>query len=201
MTAPNSAQDDLAFLRSLVQPSETVQRSLGEGYLAGGLCYGFQLLASAAQAIGLVPTTETVSLLLGFGPTAVFVVVMIAILRRKWSQPPTGAVGKAIGAVFGCIGLANLVLVAVIGLVALREQSLTIWLIYPCAVFVMQGAAWLVSYSLRRQRWHALIAIGWFITAVIMAWFIQSPTGFITATGAGLILFMVIPGWVMIRRA
>jgi hypothetical protein len=198
---PKSAQDDLAFLRALVQPGNTLQRGLGESYLAGGLCYGVQMLASAAQLTGLIPTTKIVSLTLGIGPTAVFVVLLIAILRRSWAEPTTGTVRKAIGAVFGGIGVANLALIAVIGLVALRQHSLTIWLIYPCAAFVLQGAAWLVSYSLRRRPWHGVIGLGWFATAVAMAWFIPWTTGFILATGAGLILFMITPGWLMIRAA
>jgi hypothetical protein len=197
---PKSAQDDLAFLRALVQPGDILQRGLGESYFAAGLCYGVQMLASAAKAMGLIPATQAVSLIVGIGPTAVFIVLLIAILRRSWAEPPTGAVRKAIGAVFACIGIANLVLIAVIGLVALRQHSVTTWLIYPCAVFVLQGAAWLVSYSLGRRPWHGVIGLGWFATAVVMAWFIQSTTVFILLTGAGLILFMVTPGWVMIRR-
>jgi hypothetical protein len=202
MTAtPSSAQDDLAFLRALVQPGNILQRGLGESYLAAGLCYGVQMLLSAAQVAGLIPATQAVSLTVAIGPTAVFIVLLIAIVGRTWAEPPTGSVGKAIGAVFGCIGAANLALIAVIGLVALRQHSLTTWLIYPCAAFVLQGAAWLVSYSLRRRPWHGVIGLGWFATAVVMAWFVQSTTGFILVTGAGLILFMLTPGWVMMRHA
>jgi hypothetical protein len=202
MTAtPESARDDLAFLRALVQPGDILQRGLGESYLAGGLCYGVQTLASAAQALGLIPTTPAVSLTVGLVPTVVFVVLLIAIIRRARAKPPTGAVRKAIGAVFTCIGISNLALIAVIGLVALGQHSATIWRIYPCAVFVLQGAAWLVAYSLGRRRWHGAIGLGWFAAALVMAWFIQSTTGFLLVTGAGLILLMVIPGWAMIRRA
>jgi hypothetical protein len=198
---PNSAEDDLAFLHALVQPGDVVRRDLGESYLACGLCYGVQILASVAQAIGLVPTSEAVALTVGIGPTAVFIVLLVVILRRSWVRPPTGSVGKAIAAVFGWIGMANLALIAVIGLVALRQHSMIIWLIYPCVAFVLQGVAWLVSYSLRRRPWHGVIGLGWFATAVVMACSIQSTTSFILVTGAGLMLFMVTPGWVMIRHA
>jgi len=40
----------------------------------------------------------------------------------------------------------------------LRLHSLTVWLIYPCTVCVLQGAAWSVAFVLRRRPWLGLVA-------------------------------------------
>ena len=68
------------------------------------------------------------------------------------------------------IGLSNLALIAVNGAVALREKSFTIWLIYPCTVFILQGAAWLTMFVLRRRAWIGAIAALWFTCALGMGW-------------------------------
>ena len=137
--------------------------------------------------------------LIGLGPTVVFFAALSWVIARHRTAGPGGisgggTVAKAIGAVFGVAGLANLVLVAVIGSVAWREHSLAIWLIYPCAVFILQGAAWLVSFTLRRRSWHALVALGWFAAAVGMAISIESLAWYILFAGLGLFLCIALPG-------
>jgi hypothetical protein len=196
---PQSVQDDLAFMRSLVESGTGVQRPFGEAYLAAGICYGVQMILSAGQSLGWLPHTANWSLTIGLAPTVIFLTVLAWIIWRNRHAVPTGVVGRAIGAVFTCVGIANLVLVAVIGSVALRQHSLTTWLIYPCAVFVMQGAAWLVAFSLHRRAWPALVAIGWFATAIVMACYIETTAYFLLSAGFGFVLLMVVPGAVMMR--
>ena len=52
-----SAQDDLAFMRSLAESAggSGLPVAFGEGYFAAGLIYGGQMLLHAAQAMGLAP--------------------------------------------------------------------------------------------------------------------------------------------------
>jgi hypothetical protein len=195
------AQADLAFLRSLVASGDGIQRPLGEAYLAAGLCYGAEFVLTGAQAAGLIPSDPFWSLLLGFGPTVAFAIALtfIIIASRRRGGVADGPTARAIAAVFGAIGLTNLVLVAIIGSVAWRMQSLTVWLIYPCAVYALQGAAWLVAYMVRRRGWLLLVSTGWFVSSLAMAWFIQSRPGFVVAAGVGILACMVAPGWVMMR--
>ena len=200
-STPQSAQDDLAFMRSLVQSGSGIQVQFGEIYFAAGLCYGVQMILSATQNLAWTPARGAWTLTIGLAPSVVFFAALSWIIWRHRHAAPTGVVGRAIGAMFGCVGLANLALIAVIGSVALRERSLTTWLIYPCAVFVLQGAAWLAAFSLRRRGWLGLVAAGWFATAIIMALCVQTPNYFILSCGIGLLLFMVVPGAVMIRLA
>ncbi len=86
--------------------------------------------------------------------------------------------------VFAAVGMSNLALVAVIGSVALREKSITTWLIYPCTVFVLQGAAWLMAYTLRRRAWLGLVALGWFVTALGMGWAVGSHSATTSSSAA-----------------
>ena len=197
---PKSAQDDLAFMRALVETNGGFQRSFGEAYFAAGLCYGVQMLLHAIQMLGWIGD-GAVGLAIGLGPTVVFIALLTWIIVRGNRQPTGhGVVSRAVGAMFGAVGAANMALIAVIGSVAWREQSLTIWLIYPCVVLILQGMAWMVVYALRRRAWYGVVAVGWFVTGVGMALAIQNAAAFIAIGGAGFIAFMLVPGWVMMRQ-
>lgn len=198
----DTARDDLAYLRALVETPGNFQRSLGESYFAAGLCYGVQMLLHAGQAVGWIQEDGLPGLAIGLGPTVVFLGLLTWIIARDRAQRPAGGgmVARAVGAVFGAVGIANLALVFVIGWVAWREQSLTIWLIYPCAVMVLQGMAWMVVYALRRRPWFAVVATGWFATGIGMALAIGTPGAFIAVAGFGFLAFMLVPGWVLMRQ-
>jgi hypothetical protein len=190
-----SARDDLAFLKTLVGEDEySGRRALGEAYFAGGLIYGAQMLLHAAQALGWMSQAAFFGLLIGLGPTVLFIPVIIWIAWRNRTNRPSGIVGRAVGAVFATIGLSNLVLIVVVGAVAWREQNLQTWLIFPCCVFVLQGLAWMFAYIM-------LVAAGWFVCAVAMALSVASVGYFIAFAGFGLWVCMALPGWIMMRRS
>lgn len=197
----DTARDDLAFMRALVQSGDDGQKQFGETYFAAGLIYGGEMLMHAAQARGWLPGTDLPALAIGLGPTVLFLVVMGFILARHRRLRPSGVVGRAIGSAFGAAGMSNLALIAVIGAVAWREHSATTWLIYPCAVFVLQGAAWLVAALMRRRAWMGLVALGWFASAIAMAINVQAPAYYVLFAGLGLLGCMLAPGAVMMRLA
>jgi len=193
-------RDDLAFLRALVQAGDETPRGFAEGYFAAGLIYFGQVVLQIG--IGLIAASNTLAqTVAGLAPTVVFAIVIAWILARHRSHRPTAQIGKTIAAVFGVAGLSNLALVAVIGSIAWRERSMTIWLIYPCAVFVLQGAAWLVAYALRRRTWLAATAGLWFACGIGMALMVETLLGYAVFCGLGLFFGMVVPGWVMMRSA
>ena len=196
-------RDDLAFLRGLVQRGDDFLKSLGRVYFAGGACYLFQTLLGLAQSLGWLPSTNgLVDLAIGVGPTAVFVIVLLFILPFGRRAPTPGQIDRAIGAFFGAIGFSNFALGAVIGVVAVHEKSFTIWLLYPCAVFILQGAAWLTMFALRRRAWTGLIAAVWFATSIGMGWGITNMVQFAAFASAGLLFGMTLPGaWLMTRKS
>jgi hypothetical protein len=195
-----SARDDLAFLRAIAGGDEAVQmRTFGETYFAAGLIYGGQMLLHAAQAVGWIGQGEVAGLAIGLGPTILFIPVLAVILWRNRANRLSGAVSRAVGAVFGAVGLANLVLIVIIGGVALHEHSLQTWLIYPCCVFVLQGTAWLFAFMMRRKGWFAAVAAGWFASAIAMAFCVFALNWFILFAGLGLWACMALPGLIMLR--
>jgi hypothetical protein len=194
-----AALDDLAFLRNLVSTGSEAQAALGEGYLAGGLLYGLQCFSYWPLAVGWNPP-PIFFLVAGFGPTVLFVAVLIWIARRHRQAPTGGATSRAVGATFGSIGVANFALLAIFGSLAARKHSLEIWLIYPCIVFVLQGAAWLAASFLRRRLWQGLVGLGWFAAAVGMSQVLTSPVYVVIATVA-LLGLMALPGWILMRLA
>jgi len=196
-------RDDLAFLRTLVQTGDDNLRQFGRVYLAAGVCYLAQTLLGLGQASGWIPNKgAAIGLTIGIGPTAIFLVSLAVILRRGRSKPAPGAASRAIAAMFGAVGMANLVLITVISMVAWREKSVTIWLLYPCAVFISQGAAWLAMYSLRRRPWVALVAAVYFGCAIGMGVGIDSWLVYLGFASAGLLFGMALPGaWLMTRKS
>jgi len=196
-----SAQDDLAFMRGLVEGGGPIPTAFGETYLAAGLIYGLQILIQSSQALGLPALPPLAGLLAGILPTVIFVPVLVWIIWRNRGAGQGGATSRAVGATFGCIGLANLALICVIGSVALRQKSLETWLIYPCVVFVLQGAAWLVSCALRKRAWQGLVGVGWFAAAIGMALCIGSLAQYAVIAGVSMLVLMVAPGAVMMRLA
>jgi hypothetical protein len=199
---PESIQNDLAFMRGLVEAaSGGFPVVLGEVYVAGGVCYGLQVVLQGTQALLGVAWPPLANLAIGFGPTVVFLLAFLLIVLRAPKQAPGGVASRAIGVLFGAIGMANLVMIAVIGSVAWRRHSLEIWLIYPCVVFVLQGTAWMAAGAVRRRLWLNLVALGWFATALCMGFSIENQSLFAVFAGIGLIGFMAIPGLVMMRLA
>jgi hypothetical protein len=197
----NSARDDLAFMRALVEPTDHWQRQFGETYSAAGLCYCVQMLLHGGQFFGLVPGSGPIALTIGLGPTFVFLALLAWIIRRHRQPPAASAVSRAVGSVFAAVGMTNLALVLAIGSVAWRWHSTSTWLIYPCVVMILQGLAWLVAYMLRRKGWLALVAVGWFATGLAMAAFIDNMAGYVIAAGAGMFAFMLAPGLYMLRQS
>lgn len=195
----DAARDDLAYLRTLVQPDNHGARQFGETYFAAGVCYGVQMLLHGAQMMGWLDG-RTLGLLIGIGPTIVFIALLVWISWRHRRQQPASVTGRAVQAVFAGVGMGNVALVAIIGVAAWRHQSLDVWLIYPCVVMVLQGIAWGVAWAVRRKLWLGGVALGWLVVGIAMGITIVDKVAFMIITALGLLLFMVLPGWVMMRQ-
>lgn len=196
----DDAREDLAFIRALVAPEDNWQRQFGRVYAAAGACYSVQMLMHIGQFLGVMPDGGLGAEAIGWGPTVVFLGLLIWITRRGRMQV-AGTTSRAVGAVFASVGLANLALCLSIGSVALRTHSQTIWLIYPIVVMVLQGLAWMVAFMLRRRAWLGVVAGGWFAVGVAMAIFIENLAGFVAAATVGIVCFMLVPGLHLMRQA
>jgi hypothetical protein len=198
-TSP-SVQDDLAFMRALAAGGGTsFLGNFGEIYLATGLCYGVQMLGHGAQLAFGWFTEPLAASILGFGPTVIVVALIFWLNWRRRNDRTASTAAKAVGAMFGAVGIANIVMVAVVGLQAWRMHNIQVWLIYPCIVMAFQGAAWMAAWTLRRRGWMGLVGAGWFATAIAMGIFIPDLPGYLLALFAGLMLCMALPGYAMMR--
>jgi hypothetical protein len=210
-----SLKDDIAFLRALVQAGDDGMRAFGQGYFAAGVIYTGQVLLGVGQGMGLLPNSGPGALAIVLGPTAIFLAAIVWITRRNSAEPPSlflsfawtrrrerappSPTARALGTVFGATGLANLALIAVIGAVAIRERSFTTWLIYPATVFILQGAAWFVSFCLRRRAWHLVVAVFFIATAIGMGLTAGDVDLYIVFATLGLFFGMAVPGFIMMR--
>lgn len=196
---PDSARDDLAFIKGLIAPEDRWQRQFGKIYAAAGACYSVQMAGHIAELLGLVPADGLAGQVIGWAPSAVFVALMVWFIRRARGTP-SGTTSRAVGAVFAAVGLSTVALCVSIGSVALRQHNPVIWFLYPCVVMILQGAAWLVAYMLRRKGWLGVVAIGWFAVGVTMAVFIDNMAVFIGAATVGVVAFMLTPGLYLARQ-
>ncbi len=195
-----SVHDDLAFMRSVVEAGNS-RTAMAGGFIffAGGLIYGLQCLVQWLGLIGILPLSQTGWLVTGLGPTAIFLIVLgwFVWRTRGMIQP---RVQRAINAAFAAAGTTNVAILIVVGTLAARKDSGEIWELYPCVVFALQGAAWLVAFMLRRRTWLLAVALGWFASAILLGFLIGTTT-FVLVAALALLGLMALPGLVMMRLA
>ncbi|HTK97191.1 MAG TPA: hypothetical protein VL379_04120 [Pseudomonadales bacterium] len=191
---------DLAFLRALAEGGGESQRGTGAALLVGGLLYGLQCFVAGAHAYGWVQQSERFQSLFATGITVAFLLALAWIMWSTRKASEGGVAARALQAAFAGSGTATIAMLCVFATVALREESLTIWLLYPCAVFALQGAAWMVAWRLRRRIWLGVVALGWMVSSVALSSAIGSPL-YPMVAGVALVLFMAVPGAVMMRPA
>ena len=85
VTDAETAREDLAFLRTLLDKGDG-RSAFGEGYFAAGLIYGAQMLLHGAQALGWLPPSGLLALVVGLGPTLIFLPVLAWITWRHRSE-------------------------------------------------------------------------------------------------------------------
>jgi hypothetical protein len=194
-----SPQDDLAFMRNLVEQGGQARLAGGSIFFVGGVLYGAQCLYHWAQMHG-IGFPEPWNLTFVAGVTVVFTGFMLWSGFRGRLKSPGGLLGRALGAVFSGVGLANLAMVFVFGVNAGREQSGLIWMLYPPVIFALQGAAWIAAFQIQKHGWQALVGFGWLVSACALGWFVRDAETYVLIAAASLFGLMALPGWVMMRR-
>lgn len=196
----NTAHEDLAFMRNLVEQGGRGQLTGGSLFFVGGMLYGAQTLYHYAQFKGWIDPPDVVNLAVVVGVTLAFLGFLSFILWRDRKAGPQGLMGRALTGAFGGIGLANLAMVFVFGINAARTGVLT-WMLYPAVIFALQGAAWYVAYQLQKRTWHAAVAFGWFIAAAGLGYAVGNTELYVLIASLSLFGLMALPGFVMMRLA
>ena len=200
----NSPEDDLAFMRSIVEGGGRPPMTLAVCYLAGGLLYGLQCLFHVGQATGLIDWPDLANLAFVVGISVTFLSILTwAILRdRKTGGSNRGPMAtRSLNAAFSATGMANCAVIIVFGVGAYRDQDFAIWLYYAAIVFALQAAAWYMAWTLKRKGWMLATALGGWVTAVALGVLVREPMlylGVCTPASEG---FAYLRLWILFRDA
>ena len=202
--AHGSPEDNLAFMRSIVEGRGKPSMTLAICYLAGGLLYGTQCLFHIGQATGLINWPDLANLAFVVLITGSFLVILTwAILKdRKENAGNRGTMAaRTMSAAFTATGLANASVLIVFGTGAIRDNDFAVWLYYAAIVFALQAAAWYIAWQLKRKGWMLATALGGWITAVALGVLVREPMLYLGVCTVALFLLFALPGWIMFRAA
>lgn len=200
----HSAEEDLAFMRSIVEGGGRPPMTLAICYLAGGLLYGLQCLFHIGQATGLIRWPDLANLVFVVGISATFLSILTwAILKdRKTGGSSRGPMAtRTLNAAFSATGMANCAVIIVFGVGAWRDQDFAIWLYYAAIVFALQAAAWYMAWTLKRKGWMLATALGGWATAVALGVLVREPFLYLGVCTVALFLLFALPGWILFRDA
>ena len=200
----HSPEDDLAFMRAIVEGGGRTPMTLAVCYLAGGLLYGLQCLFHVGQVMGLIAWPDLANLVFVIGITATFLSILTwAILQDRKSgagtRGPTAS--RTLNAAFSATGMANAAVIIVFGVGAIRDNDFAIWLYYAAIVFALQASAWYMAWTLKRKGWMLATALGGWATAVALGLLVRQPMAYLGVCTVALFLLFALPGWVMFRDA
>jgi hypothetical protein len=203
--SPTNAEADLAFMRALVDGGKQPGLMAGSGpsiYTAAGLLYGTQCLYHLVEMLTPVRWPPPLTLAVAIAVNVAFFSYLIFVLIRERKLRVGGsATGRALNAMFGATGLANIGFVIIFALNSIWRHDFTLWLLYPATVFILQGAAWYVAFLMRRKAWMAWTGLGWFASGTALGLLLTNVTAYLAICTAALFLCMALPGWIMIRQS
>lgn len=200
----HSPEDDLAFMRSIVESGGRVPMTLAVCYLAGGLLYGFQCLFHLGQAFGVIRWPDLASLAFVVAITGTFLSILTwAMLRdRKAGAGARGPLASRVTtAAFNATGMANTAVIIVFAVGSWRDHDFGVWLYYSAIVFALQAAAWYVAWMLKKTGWMLAVAVGGWVTAVALGLLVRQPLFYLGVCTVALFLLFALPGWVLYRDA
>jgi len=201
---PHSAEDDLAFMRSIVEGGGRPPMTLAICYLAGGLLYGLQCLFHVGQATGLIRWPDIANLVFVVGISVVFLSILTwAILKdREDGGSNRGPMAsRTLNAAFSATGMANCAVIIVFGVGAYRDQDFAIWLYYAAIVFALQAAAWYMAWTLKRKGWMLATALGGWATATALGLLVREPLWYLGVCTVACFALFALPGLVLFRAA
>lgn len=200
----HSPEDDLAFMRSIVEGGGRPPLTLAISYLAGGLLYGLQCLFHVGQALGVIRWPPLANLTFVVMISVAFLAVLTwAILKdRKDGVAQRGPLAaRTLSAAFSSAGMANLSVIIIFGVGAVRDHDFAIWLYYAAIVFALQAAAWFMAWTLKRKTWMLVVALGGWATAVALGVLVRQPMWYLGVCTLALFALFALPGWIMFRDA
>lgn len=197
-----TAQQDLAYLRALVDEPQLYNKAFGLNYLAAGLLYGAQCALNGLLLAFRIDAPTFVWMLIGFLPTVLFLAINITTaLKLPGGGFGTGVARRAITAAFAGAGAATAILAGIFGWIAFQRADWSIWFLFPIIVCAVQGAVWSAATIIRRRAWYGVTAAGWFVAAIALAPFYNQAPAYLIVLGLTFFGCMVVPGYIILKKA
>ena len=186
-----SARNDLAFMKSVIEDRGPLPWFFGAHLFAVGTIFGLNLLAGA---VVVWP-----SAIWSWLPATLVYVPVWFLINARSDYGAMGPSARVFGAVWMAVFLMTLTIVASL-IVADIETRVTYALIWPSIACALYGGAWTVGALIRRRGWMALVALGCFATAIACAAFVGRPQ-MLLVLGVALLAVFAAPGLVLMRLA
>ena len=201
-----SARDDLAFLRGLVDEDwRPGAWAFGAIYVSLGATLVAHVLISWAGTAGYVPRgVPLMTTYVVLYTVASFVLTWIGGHVRRESQRSAAQAasvkGRAGGAALVSAFVGHLVMLAVLVIVAVRQQNAVFLELAPLVLFTLQSGVWFVVHAMRRQRWQGVVGWGWLLAVLGLAPLVGTSV-FGLGIAATAVVLMIVPGACMMRAA
>ena len=106
---------------------------------------------------------------------------------------------RAVGEAWTAIGWAIFTIAICIGLVSWRlNEGNFVWLFAPI-ILALYGIGWSVSAVMSERPWARAMAVGSFVSAVIVASLVKWPSLMFLAYGVALLALAALPGLIWMR--
>lgn len=200
MTTETGLGDDLTFLRSLLKERPVQLRTTGQLYGLAGLCYGLYALACGITLLGWSPLGDATFWIGTLASNGIFLLGNLIVSVRSRTMPQ-GVANRALLGAFAGVGIANGVSALGFFLAHRAGMGPDVWVLFPLVIAAFQGAVWFLVALVTRRLWTAAVAIGWYLSVLVLALLISMVWAYMLVLGAVLLTLMALPGWVMIRSA
>lgn len=199
-----TAQENLAFLRALVDQPARADVAGGKFFLVTGLIWAFDAFVLWFKYAGLLPMSAAQEIAF-VGAVTVVWIVLATLLRwggpKRGAAPPVGAAARALGTASIAVGAMMVLTLVVFVVTALRSEFLgaAIFRVYPSMMFAGFGALWFAAFMIWRRLWLLGVALGWFAAAVAYVAVDDVPAT-IALAGLSMLLLLALPGAMLMRE-
>ncbi len=189
--AAQSARNDLAFMKTVVEDRGPLPWFFGAHLFAVGAIFGLNLLVGS---LVVWP-----SAIWSWLPASILYVPVWFFINARSNYAAMGPSARVFGAVWMAVFLMTVTIVASL-IVAQTGSGVAYGLIWPSIACALYGGAWLVGALIRRRIWMGLVALGCFATAIACAAYVGQPQ-MLLVLGIALLAVFAAPGLVLMRLA
>lgn len=196
-----SLREDITYMKALADEGSRGPLLGGSILVAAGLIFGTGSLAEWALQAGVLAGQGGVAHLYVWGGTGVlFTIALIALIQRQKGRPGhMSPSNRAFANAWMGVGLAIFAMSIALTTLIFKTGSDLPAAVFPSLIFALYGSGWAVSAAMSGQKWLWWPAIGGWVAAPILAWFVGDPTMWLVYA-AGLILLALVPGAILMRQ-